>query len=489
MDLQTLQSFEWGIMTPEFTILIAGILLSLLDLFGRERWKKYLPWLAVISIGIAILFLGNQAGHQDVSILYDTYIFDPFSFYFKFILLLGSFLIYLMILSRTTNHEIEDRGEYVYLLLAALLGTMVMASSGDIITLFVGLELLSISSYIMVGLRKNNLHSNEGAMKYVINGGIATAFTLFGMSYVYGISGSTKLVDISREMSGSLGSGEPVAIIGFIILFIGLGFKISTVPFHMWAPDVYQGAATPVSAFLSVISKAAGFMIIIRLFWDIFHSIGVAAENDALFEAIFGFVATVSILTMVIGNIVALRQRNMKRLLAYSSIGHAGYILIPLVSLTPMSLENIWFYLLAYVFMTIGAFMVIYILEQAKKSEDISIFSGLFKESPLLAVAMTIFLASLAGIPGTAGFIGKLNILIGAVIANPAQYLLAGIMALMTVVSYIYYFSIFVQMFIREPEEERITNISGLQWTPLILCVLGTIGLGIFPFIALNFFS
>ncbi|GAA0487222.1 NADH-quinone oxidoreductase subunit NuoN [Salinibacillus aidingensis] len=489
MDLQTLRSFEWGMMAPEFTILIAGILLSLIDLFGKKQWKGHLPWLAIISIGISILFLGFQAGHQDVSILYDTYIFDSFSFYFKFILLLGSFLIFLMILSRTAHQEIEDRGEYVYLLLAGLLGTMMMASSADLITLFVGLELLSLSSYIMVGLRKQHAHSNEGALKYVINGGIATAFTLFGMSYVYGVSGSTKLVDISREMSGSLGSGEPVALIGFIILFIGLGFKISTVPFHMWTPDVYQGAATPVSAFLSVISKAAGFMIIIRLFWDLFHSIGVAAENEALFEAMFGFVATVSILTMVVGNIIALRQRNMKRLLAYSSIGHAGYILIPLVSLTPMSLENIWFYLLAYVFMTIGAFMVVYILEQQKESEDLSIFTGLYKKSPELAVVMTIFLASLAGIPGTAGFVGKLNIFIGAVIANPAQYLLAGMMALMTVISYIYYFNIFVQMFIRRPQEEERPRITVLQWTPLLLCLIGTIGLGIFPFLALNFFS
>ncbi|MRG86181.1 NADH-quinone oxidoreductase subunit NuoN [Salinibacillus xinjiangensis] len=487
MDIQTLLSFEWGMMAPEFTILIVGILLSLLDLFGKDTWKKSLPWLAVGGVGVAIIFLLFQYGHGDISILGNTYVFDSFAFYFKLILLIATLLILLMVISRTVQQEVRDRGEYLYLLLAALLGGMMVASGGDLISLFVGLELLSLSSYIMVGLRKRDVRSSEGAMKYLINGSIATAFTLFGMSYVFGLTGSTKLVDIAREMSGSLGSGEPVAIIGFIIMFVGLAFKISTVPFHMWTPDVYEGAVTPVSAFLSVVSKSAGFIIIVRIFWGIFGN-ATFGGSDTLFATMIDFIAVLAFLTMFIGNLVALRQRNMKRLLAYSSIGHAGYILIPLVSLTPVSLENIWFYLLAYAFMTIGAFMVIYILEQQKQSEDISIFTGLYRESPALAIIMTIFLASLAGIPGTAGFIGKFNIFVGAVAADPAQYILAGTMAVMTVVSYIYYFNIMVQMYIRKPQLEGTTKIARLQSVPLILCVAGTIGLGVFPFIALNFF-
>ncbi|MBB6453975.1 NADH-quinone oxidoreductase subunit N [Salirhabdus euzebyi] len=487
MDLKTLLSFEWGMMAPEFTILIVAVILSLIDLFGKDSIKKYIPSFAVAGIGLALIFLLFQYGHEEVSILYDTYIFDSFAFSFKFILLIGTLLIFFMVLSKQKDEEITDRGEYVYLLLSALLGTMMMASSGDLITLFVGLELLSLSSYIMVAMRKRNKRANEGAMKYIINGGIATAFTLFGMSYIYGISGTTKLVDISREMSSALGTTEPIATVGFIILFVGLAFKISSVPFHMWTPDVYEGAATPVSAFLSVVSKAAGFVIIIRLFVTIFNT-GVEG-NETLYSSMIGFVAILAILSMLIGNIIALRQRNMKRLIAYSSIGHAGYILIPIVSLSAMTLENVWFYLLAYSFMTIGAFMVIYILEQSEKSEDISIFTGLFQRSPVLAISMTIFLLSLAGIPGTAGFIGKFNIFVGAISADPAQYILVGVMAVATVISYLYYFNILIQMFIRQPEFEGRRTVNKMQAVPLIACITGTIVLGIFPFIALNFFS
>jgi NADH-quinone oxidoreductase subunit N len=486
MDMDTLLSFNWGIMAPEFTILITSVLISLLDLFGPRGVKKYISTLALLSVGIAFLFLVFQHGHEPVSILYDTYLFTPFAFYFKFILLIGAMLIFLFVIASQKDEEIDDRSEHVYLLLSSLLGAMIMASSGDLITLFVGLELLSISSYIMVGLRKENKHSNEGAMKYVINGGIATAFTLFGMSYVYGITGSTNIVEISREMSSALGNVEAIAIIGFIIMFVGLSFKISTVPFHMWTPDVYQGAPTPVTAFLSVISKTAGFIIIMQIFLTIFTP--ESGENGSLYDTMLLFIAIVAFLTMVIGNLLALRQMNIKRLLAASSIGHAGYMLIPLTSLSDVSLENVWFYLFAYSFMTIGAFIVVYIMEQRKKSEEIDAYAGLYKTSPALAVSMGIFLLSLAGIPGTAGFIGKFNIFVGAVLADPALYVLAGVMAVTTIISYIYYFNILVQMFLRKPETTEKMKIGALEALPLVSCVAGTIILGIFPFLALNFF-
>ncbi len=474
-------------MAPEFTILIVGVLLTVIDLFGPTSVKKNIPKLGLVGVILAFILLVPQYGHDQVSILHDTYLFTPFAYYFKFILLIGAMLIFLMILSNESNKEITDRSEYIYLLLSALLGAMMMASSGDLITLFVGLELLSLSSYIMVGLRKKSLRANEGAMKYVINGSIATAFTLFGMSYIYGVSGSTNLVDISREMSASLGTAEPVATIGFIMMFIGLSFKISTVPFHMWTPDVYEGASTPVTAFLSVISKTAGFVIIMNIFFTIFTGNGEA--NTSLYDSMLLFIAVLAILSMLVGNLIALRQRNMKRMLAYSSIGHAGYMLIPLTSISQLSVENVWFYLFAYSFMTIGAFMVIYLLEQQKKSEDISIFTGLYQTSPVLAVCMTIFLISLAGIPGTAGFIGKFNIFVGAILAEPSLYILAAVMALGTIISYLYYFNILVQMFIRPPQLEGKVSVRVAESIPLIACVAGTIILGIFPFLALNFFQ
>src|SRR5690606_33411330 len=199
MDMETLLSFNWGIMAPEFTILIVAVLLSLVDLFGPDSVKKNIPKLGLVGVILTFIMLVPQYGHEQVSILHDTYLFTSFAYYFKFILLIGAILIFLMVIATEKDGEIADRSEYVYLLLSALLGGMIVASSGDLITLFVGLELLSISSYIMVGLRRQNRKSNEGAMKYIINGSIASAFTLFGMSYIYGLTGTTKLVDISQE--------------------------------------------------------------------------------------------------------------------------------------------------------------------------------------------------------------------------------------------------------------------------------------------------
>lgn len=486
MDMETLLSFNWGIMAPEFTILIVAVLLSLVDLFGPDSVKKNIPKLGLVGVILTFVLLVPQYGHEQVSILHDTYLFTSFAYYFKFILLIGAILIFLMVIATEKDGEIGDRSEYVYLLLSALLGGMIVASSGDLITLFVGLELLSISSYILVGLRRQNRRSNEGAMKYIINGSIASAFTLFGMSYIYGLTGTTKLVDISQEMSGSLGSGEPMAIIGFIMMFVGLSFKISTVPFHMWTPDVYEGAPTPVTAFLAVISKIAGFAIIIRIFFTIFAAEG--ERNVTIYESMLTFIAVLAILSMLVGNFIALRQRNMKRMLAYSSIGHAGYMLIPLTSISAVSVENVWFYLFAYSFMTAGAFMVIYLLERQKGSEDIAIFTGLYKTSPFLAISMTIFLLSLAGIPGTAGFIGKFNIFVGAIVAEPSLYILAGVMAVGTIISYLYYFNILIQMYIRPTQVEGEVKVSVTQSLPLIASIAGTIILGIFPFLALNFF-
>ncbi|TCT26423.1 NADH dehydrogenase subunit N [Melghiribacillus thermohalophilus] len=486
MDLETLLSFKWSIMAPEFTILITGVIVSLQDLFyGNKRLSS---WLSILGVLLAIAFLSTQYQHESVSILYDTYIFDEVTFFFKIILLTGTLLILLMT-SPSWDEETERvRGDFHYLLLAALLGGMIVVSSGDVITLYAGLELLSISSYIMVGIRKYNRNANEGAMKYIITGSLASAVTLFGLSYIYGLTGTTNLFDISREMSAIDTQLEPLAILGFVITFVGLTFKISTVPFHMWTPDVYQGASTPVAAFLSVVSKAAGFILIARMLIIAFTA-EPGLEQGTVYEYGVGLIAVLAALTMIVGNTVALRQRNMKRLFAYSSIAHAGYLLIPLAALTSFSLETIWFYLLAYMLMNIGAFAVLHVLIQNHANEDMSIFSGLYHRSPVLTVMMTIFLASLAGIPGTAGFIGKFNIFLGALSADPARYVLAGIMVATTVISYVYYFNILVQMYSRPAEKHANLQVPAITWVTVGFCTLGTVLFGIFPNLPLQFFN
>ncbi|WP_181346790.1 NADH-quinone oxidoreductase subunit NuoN [Thalassobacillus sp. CUG 92003] len=489
MDIGTLLSYPWEIMMPEFIILIAATGLSLTDLFLPSRVnRRIFGWISAAAVLAALISLLTQAGSEPAQILHNTYRLDSFSISFKALLLFGTLLVLLISTSYLARSDVEEQGEWYYLFLAALLGAMMMASSADLITLFVGLELLAIASYILTGIRKKSAESNEAAMKYAINGGIATAVTLFGFSYLYGLSGSTNLGDISREISAlSADHGHALTVAAFIITFVGLSFKLATVPFHMWAPDIYQGSPLPVMAFLSVVSKTAGFIILFRVMLSIFPTVQGFQPDESLYQSVMIFVSIAAGLTMIIGNILALRQNNIKRLFAYSSIAHAGYLLVPFVAFSQMMFESTWFYLLAYVFMNLGALAVLHIIISENQSAHISGFAGLYQRSPVLTVCMTIFLLSLAGIPGTAGFMGKLHIFIGALFADPSRYVLVSVMLVTTVVSYIYYFSIMLHMYMRPPKRyTKITWPIGATLT-IALCVAGTLLLGIFPGAALQF--
>lgn len=494
MDLETLLSFNWGVMMPEFIILGVATLLTLLDLFmPRSSSRRPLAWIALVGILISLVSLIGLFNVEATSILDDTYRLDSFAKAFKLIFLVGAAMVILLAESFQPAEGMKEyRGEFYYLFLAALLGAMMMASSGDLITLFVGLELLSISSYILAGMRKNHLASNESAMKYVINGGISTAITLFGMSYLYGLTGTTNLKEMSGVMSQIFdGQFQYLFGLAFFMIVVGLSFKLATAPFHMWAPDVYQGAPTPVTAFLSVVSKAAGFVILLRILITLFlpapgDEIGALTFMEKNKEYI-GFLAAI---TMIVGNVVALKQTNIKRLLAYSSIAHAGYLLVAIATLGYFTFDAIWFYLVAYVFMNLGAFAVVQYMSDKTGSEEISVFAGLYQRSPLLAIMMGIYILSLAGIPGTAGFIGKLNIFMGAFAINPGHYVLAGIMIAVTVVSYFYYFGILTQVFFRPADYLAMTEkvkIPVSLMVVLLVCAVGTIGFGVAPGAALDF--
>lgn len=493
MDLDTLLSFDWGTMTPEFIILGVATALSVLDLFMPKHVdRKVLGWIGFIGIIAAILSLVMLIGGETTSILFDTFRLDSFAIAFKLILLVGSALVMLLAIDFPHNEGLEDyKGEFFYLFLAALLGAMMMASSGDLITLFVGLELLSIPSYILAGMRKRNLQSNESAMKYVINGGISSAITLFGMSYVYGLAGTTNLKGIAT-IFGGISDGQHIYLLGlaFFMIFIGLSFKLASAPFHMWAPDVYQGAPTPVTAFLSVVSKTAGFVIILRILLSVFGYIPVAGDEGQQIPLLFALQDYIGFLagaTMIIGNVVALRQRNIKRLFAYSSIAHAGYILVALTAMSFVTFDSIWFYLLAYVLMNLGAFAIIQLITAKTGLEDISHFAGLYRRAPLLAVTMGIFILSLAGIPGTAGFIGKLNIFLGALMVDQAHYVLVSIMIATTVVSYFYYFGIMTQMFFRPAADNAKIEMPAGITAVVIITAAATILFGVLPNVALDF--
>lgn len=492
MSLEQLLEFKWSIMTPEFIILGVATILSLIDLFMPKKMdRKILGWIGVAGIAAATVSLAGLIDEPVTAILYDTFRLDGFAKAFKFLLLIGSLFVLLLAISFDKKDGLaEFTGEFYYLFLTALLGAMMMASSGDLITLFVGLELLSISSYILAGIQKRNRKSNESAMKYLINGSISTAITMFGMSYLYGLTGTTNIKGMTTILPGMMDS-QMIYLLGiaFFMTFVGLSFKLASVPFHMWAPDVYEGAPTPVTAFLSIVSKTAGFVIVVRLLLSVFMSVPSEASQTALplivhLQDYIGFLAGI---TMIIGNVIALRQRNIKRLFAYSSIAHAGYILVAFTSLSFFTFDAIWFYLLAYLFMNIGAFAVIQIVGEKSGSTDISEFAGLYRRSPILAVVMGILILSLAGIPGTAGFVGKLNIFMSAFAAEPAHYVLASIMIATTVVSYFYYFGIMTQMFFRPAANDSKFNIPIALVVVLVGSLLGTLALGLAPNIALDF--
>jgi NADH-quinone oxidoreductase subunit N len=491
MDLETLLSFKWGVMAPEFIILGLATILSIVDLFAPKHMdRRIFGWIGFAGILAAIASLLNLIEVDTTSILFDTFRLDSFAKAFKLLLLIGASLVMLMGISYEPKEGMkEHKGEFYYLFLTALLGAMIMSSSGDLITLFVGLELLSLSSYILAGIRKKHLPSNESAMKYIINGEISTAITLFGMSYIYGLTGTTNL----KEMAGvllSISDSQMIYLLAlsFFMVFVGLSFKIATVPFHMWAPDVYQGAPTPVTAFLSVVSKTAGFVILIRIILVVYLNTPAGIDSTTpILVKMQDYMAFLAGATMIIGNVVALRQRNIKRLFAYSSISHAGYILVAITALSAFMFDAMWFYLGAYIFMNLGAFAIIQIMSSKNDKEDISQFAGLYRRSPLLAIGMAVFILSLAGIPGTAGFIGKLNIFIGALISEPAHYVLASVMIATTVVSYVYYFGILTQMFLRPAaKQEKIKVPVGLG-VVIGICIFATILFGLFPNIGFDF--
>jgi NADH-quinone oxidoreductase subunit N len=492
MDLETLLQYDWGIMTPEFIILGVATILSLIDLFmPNEKDRRLLGWFAFAGVIVALVSLVGLLNIEVTSILEDTFRLDSFAKAFKLLLLAGAALVLLLAIDYRPAEGMTYRGEFYYLFLTALLGAMMMTSSGDFITLFVGLELLSISSYILVGLRKKYLLSNESALKYVINGGISTAITLFGMSYIFGLTGATNLKTITVQLSQTIDMGQQYLLaLALLMIFVGLSFKLASAPFHMWAPDVYQGAPTPVTAFLSVVSKTAGFVIVLRLMIYIFA--GTPAEGTSSASMLLSmqdYLAFLAGATMIIGNTIALRQRNVKRMLAYSSIAHAGYALVGFVTMSLFIVDSIWFYLVAYLLMNLGAFAILQVISDKSGSEDISQFAGLYHRSPLVAVVMGIFILSLAGIPGTAGFIGKVNIFLGAFVTEPAHYVLAAIMIATTVVSYVYYFGILTQMFFRPAAGETPIKLPLGVMIVVIFCAIGTIVFGIVPSLAYDFLN
>ncbi|MFL6203747.1 MAG: NADH-quinone oxidoreductase subunit N [Acidimicrobiales bacterium] len=392
---------DFHALAPELVLTGALVVVLLADLFKPAGARGIVPQIAGIGILAALVpVLTLALDGADRSMFSGAYVVDNFALVLKALFLLAAYVVVLL----STNYIAEGdyaEGEYYFLLLSSLLGMTVMASARDLITIFVALELLSIPAYMLAGWRKRDLHGNEAGVKYYLMGVFASAVMLYGMSLLFGASGSTLLSDIASSPNVAMADSTPFVTLGVVLVVIGFAFKVSAVPFHTWAPDTYEGAPTPVTAFLAVLSKTAGFVALLQLIL-----IAFSARSDVIEPLMW----VLSALTMTVGNLIALRQTNIIRMLAYSGVAQAGFMLAPLAvvgSNADGAQQAVITYLLIYAAMNLGAFAVVLAVARKTRSAEISTWGGLFEYAPGLTVLMTLFLFSLAGIPPLGGWLAK----------------------------------------------------------------------------------
>ncbi len=452
---------------PEIVLAIGAMVVLLADLYvPREQRGKMIS----LSVGVVAVtaFSVVMIGNPDTTIARGLMSIDAFGMFFK-LLFLGAAALTLMMSGSYLTVEDAPAGVYCFLVLSATLGMMFVASGIELITIFIGLETMAVAFYILAGYLKPNPRSNEAAVKYFLLGAFSLGILLYGMSLLYGLTGSTNL----HVIATALGEGENQQLLPLALILVtaGIGFKIAAVPFHMWAPDVYEGAPTPITAFLSVGSKAAAFAMLLRIFVEGMPS--VAMYWQQLFEVL-------AIVTMVVGNIAAITQNNIKRMLAYSSIAQAGYILIGVVAGTSRGVTAMLVYLSVYALMQLGAFAVIIFLRRKDAvGDNLHDFNGLYFRRPFVAIAMLLFMLSLGGIPPTAGFMGKFW-LFGAAI-DAGFYRLALIGVLNSAVSLYYYLRVVVYMWLKNEPVGSMPQATPALALTIAVAMVGTLVLGLYP--------
>ncbi len=464
-------AFGWII--PEIIILVCALLnLLLAPLGGRKKFIGSLVGaIAFIGAAVALVFVCYLWGSSN-TIFNGFYVIDNFGTFFKAVILIVSLLVTILSLGYVKREEIISC-EYYALLLFGVLGMMIMVSSNNFVTIFIGLELMSIAIYVLCGLLNDNPRAAEASLKYFLLGAFATAFLLYGMALVYATTGLLDLRSMAAHFVPGSFALTPMFMVGVGLLVVGFGFKTASVPFHMWTPDVYEGAPTSITAYMATGVKAAAFGAFVRVFYTAF------APFIGFWSSILWVIA---VLTMTLGNLTALVQDDVKRMLAYSSIAHAGYILIAFVVGDRTLSSSILFYVLVYTFMNIGAFAVVIMLGRKDvPNSGIDAYAGLAVRHPAIALAMTIFLLSLAGIPPLAGFMGKFYILSAAIKAE--YYWLAVIGVLNSAVAVYYYLRVIMYMYFREPTGEAAAPADfSLAYTLTIaISVWALFHMGIFP--------
>jgi NADH-quinone oxidoreductase subunit N len=476
---------DWHAIAPEL-ILVVGINIVLASDLLVEESRKWatasLTGFVLLAAAIPLVTLAVTG--DDSRALFDgRYVVDEFALILKALFLLTGYVIVLM-----SQNELEEggyyQGEYYVLLLCSVLGMVMMTSSRDLVSVFIALELLSIPAYMLAAWRKRDGRSNEAGVKFYLLGVFASGVLLYGMSLLYGVTGTTRLVDIADALAGHDAIALEVIAVAFVVA--GFGFKVSAVPFHTWAPDTYEGAPTPVTAFLSVASKAAGFVALMLLIFTAFPTV------DRVYGPLVWLLAA---LTMTVGNVVALRQTNIVRMLAYSSVSQGGFILMPLAfvgttGVSESALKGVVVYLLVYAFTNLGAFAVVIAVARKTRSGRISSFAGAISYAPGHTVLMTVFLASLAGVPPLGGWFAKFGVFRAVLDAgNGAAYTLAVIGAVNTAIAAAYYLRVMREMWMSAPPDGDTTPVATPSpvWAALGICGIGTLVLGVFPGLVTRF--
>jgi NADH-quinone oxidoreductase subunit N len=449
-------------------VLEAGLGLLLLVVFvagllARGEDRRGVGRLA--TVGVLVLGIVSMTLQPAGPALGGMFVQDGLAIFAKRVFLTATFIGLLAGLSLTDRAFARRAAEYHVLVLTSLLGMLVLASARDVILLFLAFELMSIPLYVLAGFLKQDAGAVEASLKFFLVGSVSSAVMAYGLSFVYGAAGSTDLAKIAAA-----GAADPLLTLGLVAALVGFAFKIAAFPFHMWVPDTYEAASTPFVAWLSVAPKAAGFVAIFRVYFE------GGGERAAAWMPVVAFLATV---TMLAGNLMALPQQNTKRLLAYSGIAQIGYMLVGLAATSASGTAMVLFYLVAYVFGNMGAFLVVEALARAEGSEATSAFRGLAQRSPLLALAMLLFLLSLGGIPFVAGFWAKLYVFWAA--AERGLYWLVLLGAVLTVVALFYYLLVAKRMYIEPPERAGRVPVAPTLALSVALCALGVVVLGLYP--------
>ena len=477
--MTNLQSLEFFI--PELILTITILAALITDLFVKKSKTNMIGWVLGVGLVVVGLSVYNLSSVPPTTLFLDMIVIDPFSSFMKIVIIISTLLV---IIASWVNDELEKyrKGEYFTVMGIMVMGLFLMTSSVDIIMLYISIEVVSIMSFVLAAYLKLDTRSNEAGLKYVIYGAFSSGVMLFGLSIVYGLAGSTNYFAIQETLSSVDSSANPALIMALLMIFAGFGYKISSVPFHFWTPDVYEGSPSTITAYLSVAPKAAGFAMIIRFFHQVFSdSIGLTSDaigsTDLPWPEIIGVLAVV---TMTMGNLVAIQQKSIKRMLAYSSIAHAGYMMLALPVLSMEAVESVMIYLFIYVFMNLGAFFIVIFVKNKTGGESFEDFEGLGWKMPIVGAFMTLFMLSLTGLPPTAGFVGKLYIfktLVGA----GSEFLwlvLAG--GVNSVISLYYYFHVVKVMFLGGKRNDLITYPPSTMFGLMIFTAIPSLLLGLY---------